>query len=68
MPTGICSMTDDAGDVDSEYKGLGASGVVGGLRYAFVGFMGIDGGGGWSLVGTLCEGQMRGLDWYLCWG
>ena len=37
--------TNDAGDIDSEYDGLGVLGVVGSVRYAFVGFVGIDGGG-----------------------
>jgi hypothetical protein len=32
--------------VDCDYKGSGVSGVVGGVRYAFVGCVGIDGGGG----------------------
>ena len=44
--TGVCGETDDAGDVDCEYEGSGVSGVVGGVRYAFAGCVGIDGGGG----------------------
>jgi hypothetical protein len=45
IPTGVCSETEEAGDVDSEYEGSGVSGVAGG-GYAFAGFVGIDGGGG----------------------
>jgi hypothetical protein len=46
IPTGVCGETEEARDVDSEYEGSGVSGVVGGVRYAFAGFVGIDGGGG----------------------
>jgi hypothetical protein len=46
VPTGVWGETKEAGDVDSEYEGLGVSGMVGGVRYAFAGFVGIDGGGG----------------------
>ena len=45
MPTGICGETKEAGDVNSKYDGLGVSGVVRGVRYAFAGLVGIDGGG-----------------------
>jgi hypothetical protein len=51
--TNVCSETNDAGDVDSEYEGSGVSGVVRGVRYAFAGFVGIDMGGGWPLMKTL---------------
>jgi hypothetical protein len=40
MPTGVCSETEEAGDVVSEYDDSGVSGV----RYAFAGLVGIDGG------------------------
>jgi hypothetical protein len=45
MPTGVCGETEEAGDVDSEYQGSRVSGVAG-VRYAFAGFVGIDGEGG----------------------
>ena len=45
MPTNVCGETNDVGDVNSEYKGSGVSGVVGSVKYAFAGFVGIDGGG-----------------------
>jgi len=46
-----------------EYDGSGVSGVVGGgVRYAFAGLVGINGGGGVDFVGMLGEGRTRG-DW-----
>jgi hypothetical protein len=35
----VCGETNDARNVDSEYEGSGVSGVVGSVRYAFVGFV-----------------------------
>jgi hypothetical protein len=50
MPTSVCGETNDVGDVNSEYKGSGVSGVVGSVKYAFAGFVGIDRGEVWILV------------------
>jgi len=44
IPTGVCGEIKEAGDVDSEYEVRVYR--VGGVRYAFAGFVGIDGGGG----------------------
>jgi hypothetical protein len=38
MPT-VSGETNNARDIDSEYEGLGVSGVVESVRYAFVGFV-----------------------------
>jgi hypothetical protein len=55
-------VTNEVGNVDSEYDGSGVSGVVGGVRYAFAGLVGTDRGGGIDFGG----GRTRGLDSYLC--
>lgn len=41
IPTGICGVTNDAGDVDCEYEGSGVSGVVGCVRYPLRGLWGV---------------------------
>jgi hypothetical protein len=48
--------TDDAGGIDSEYKSSGVSSVVGGVRYAFAGFVGIGGRGGVDFGGETWQG------------
>jgi hypothetical protein len=65
MPTGVCSETEEAGDINSEYEGLGVSGVVGCVRYAFAGFVGE---GVFILVEMLDKGRMMELDSYLSGG
>jgi len=69
IPTGVCGETDEAGDVDSEYDGSGVSGVVGGVRYdAFVGLVGIDGGGGVDFGGEAWRGPNEGIGLVLVFG
>ena len=68
MPTGVCGETEEAGDVDAEYDSSCVSGVVGGVRYAFVGLVGIDGGGGVDFGGDVWRGPNDGIGLVLVLG
>jgi hypothetical protein len=68
IPIGVCSKTNDAGDVDSKYDCSGVSGVVSGVMYVLAGLIAIDRAGGVNSGGDAWRGPNDRIGLILVFG